>query len=280
MIVYINKEYLAIENAHISPFDRGFLFADGIYEVIRTYNKKLFRYDNHLSRLKRSLTEIKINFEEYGSLQRIIYELIEKNKIEGEAKVYLQITRGSGLPRTHTFPTQKNSPALFISTEEIQSQNKKIAEGVKVILHEDLRWLRCDIKSISLLPVVLANQKAKEAFAEEAILYRNGLITEGSHTNFFAVKDKTLFTAPLSNLILEGITRRTVLELCNQMKIEVKEKHIRKDELKKFNEFFLTSTTKEIMPIVQIDNLEVSSGMPGTITKKIQAAFKDLTKAY
>ena len=277
MILYINNSYVPVEDAFISPFDRGFLFADGVYESIRTYNKKLFRYDDHLERLKRSLREIGIGFDRFDSIEQIIYELIIRNKIQNEAFIYLQITRGSALPRTHCFPKSKTDPTLIISVTDYKSPKNKTGKGIKIILEEDLRWLRCDIKSTSLLPVVLANQRASEAGAEEAVLVRNGLITEGSHTNFFAVKEDTLFTAPLSNLILEGITRRVVLELCRQLNIKVREEHIRKDELKTYNEFFITSTTKEIAPIVQIDDWKIKIGTEGPITKKLQSAFKELT---
>ena len=277
MILYINNSYVPVEDAFISPFDRGFLFADGVYESIRTYNKKLFRYDDHLERLKRSLREIGIGFDRFDSIEQIIYELIIRNKIQNEAFIYLQITRGSALPRTHCFPKSKTDPTLIISVTDYKSPKNKTGKGIKIILEEDLRWLRCDIKSTSLLPVVLANQKASEAGAEEAVLVRNGLITEGSHTNFFAVKEDTLFTAPLSNLILDGITRRVVLELCKQLNIKVREEHIRKDELKTYKEFFITSTTKEIAPIVQIDDWKIKIGTEGPITKKLQSAFKELT---
>ncbi|NNL19697.1 MAG: hypothetical protein HKO83_00020, partial [Ignavibacteriaceae bacterium] len=212
MIVYVNNEYLPLENAHISPMDRGFLFADGVYESIRTYNKKLFRLNDHLERLKRSLAEIKIDHNDFDSFQEIVYGLIEKNKIKDEALIYVQITRGSAFPRSHRFPQQKTNSTIYISATDLPLNKGNKINGIKVILHEDLRWLRCDIKSTSLLPAVLVNQKAKEAGAEEAILHRNGLITEGSHTNFFAVKDDMVYTAPLSNLILEGITRRVVLD--------------------------------------------------------------------
>ena len=280
MIAYINNEFLPFDNASISPFDRGFLFADGAYESIRTYNKKLFRFEDHIERLKRSLKEIKIDYNNFDSLEKIIYELIKKNKVDNEALIYLQITRGSAFQRIHSFPEQRMISTVFISASHLPPRKEKISKGIKVILHEDLRWQRCDIKSISLLPVVLANQKAAEAGAEEAILHRNGLITEGSHTNFFAVKDCTIFTSPLSNLILEGITRRVVLELCNQLNIKVLEEHIKKNELKSFDEFFVTSTTKEIAPVVQIDESEINNRIPGQITKKLCAVFNDLTKVY
>lgn len=280
MIVYLNKNYSFIEDACISPLDRGFLFADGVYESIRTYNRKLFRYGDHLKRLRRSLAELKIDFDDFDTIEKIIYALIEKNKIKNEVLIYLQITRGSVFPRTHKFPESKNNPTIFISVNDLESKIDKLNKGIKVILQEDARWLRCDIKSTSLLPVVLANQKAYEAGAEEAILVRNGLITEGTHTNFFAVKEDTVFTAPISNLILDGITRKVVLELCNQLKIKVKEDHICKDGLKNYNEFFITSTTKEITPVVQIDDWEINSKISGTITKKLQSAFNELTKKY
>jgi len=280
MIVYLNKNYSFIEDTCISPLDRGFLFSDGVYESIRTYNRKLFRYDDHFERLKRSLAELKIDFDDFDSIEKIIYALIEKNEIKNEALVYLQITRGSAFPRTHKFPIIKTNPTIFISVNDLESKKDKPNKCIKVILHEDLRWLRCDIKSTSLLPVVLANQKAFEAGAEEAILVRNDLITEGTHTNFFAVKDYTVFTAPLSNLILDGITRKVVLELCNQLKIKVKEEHICKNELKNYNEFFITSTTKEITPIVQIDDWEINAGKSGGVTQKLQSAFTELTEKF
>jgi D-alanine transaminase len=280
MIVYLDKNYSSIKDACISPLDRGFLFSDGVYESIRTYNRKLFRYGDHLARLKRSLAELKIDFDDFDSIEKIIYALIEKNKIKNEALIYLQITRGSAFPRLHKFPITETNPTVFISVTDLQSKSSGLNKGIKVILQEDLRWLRCDIKSTSLLPVVLANQKAFEAGAEEAILVRNGFIMEGTHTNFFAVKDDSVFTAPLSNLILDGITRKVVLELCNQLKIKVKEEHIRKDELKTYKEFFITSTTKEITPLVRIDDWEINTRESGGVTKNLQSAFTELTEGY
>ncbi len=280
MIVYLNNDFRPLDGTNLSPFDRGFLFADGVYESIRTYNRKLFRYKDHLDRLKRSMKEIKIEFKEFDSLEGIIYDLIKKNNIEGEALVYLQITRGSSIPRTHSFPKEKISPTLFISVKEFAEDFAEQSKGVKVILQEDIRWLRCDIKSTSLLPVVLASQKATEENAVEAILVRDGLITEGTHTNFFAVKDETVFTAPKSRLILEGITRKMVLEFCAKFKIECREEFINKDDLKSFDEFFITSTTKEITPVISIDYWTINQGEPGKITKSLQAVFKKITEDY
>ena len=279
-MVYINNRIIPVEEAAISPFDRGFLFADGVYESIRTYNKKLFRHGDHIDRLKRSLKETKINFDGLSSIENILYELIKKNNIEKEALVYLQITRGTAFPRAHSFPKEKTTPTLFISVKEFKEDNDEQAKGVKVILQEDVRWLRCDIKSTSLLPVVLASQKASEEGAAEAIFMRDGLITEGTHTNFFAVKNETVYTAPRSRLILDGITRRIVLEFCEKFKIDFKEEFINKDDLKNFTEFFITSTTKEITPVVQIDYWSVNDEKPGKITLSLQSVFKKITEDY
>jgi len=280
MICFFNGQFLDLSEIKVSPFDRGFIFADGVYESIRTYNKKLFRYKDHLDRLKRSLKEIRIDFKEFDSLENIIYELMIKNDIEDEALAYLQITRGSAIPRTHSFPKEKISPTIFISVQNLKENTEEQTKGVKVILQEDVRWLRCDIKSTSLLPVILASQKATEENAAETILVRDGMITEGTHTNFFAVKDETIFTAPPSRLILEGITRKVVLEFCNKFRIDYREEFINKDHLKSFNEFFITSTTKEITPVTSIDYWTINDGEPGKITKSLQAVFKKLAEDY
>jgi D-alanine transaminase len=280
MICYFNGQFNDINETNLSPFDRGFLFADGVYESIRTYNGKLFRYEDHLDRLKRSLKEIKILYDDFNSLEKIIYDIINKNNIEGESLVYLQITRGSAIPRTHHFPSEKTDPTIFISVKELIENLDEQKNGVKVIFQEDIRWLRCDIKSTSLLPVVLASQKAKEENAVEAILVRDGVITEGTHTNFFAVKDETVYTAPKSRLILEGITRKVVLEFCQKFKMEYREEFINKDDLTNFTEFFITSTTKEVTPVIEIDYWKINQGEPGKITKSLQAVFKKVTEDY
>jgi D-alanine transaminase len=280
MICYFNGQFLNLPEIKLSPFDRGFLFADGVYESIRTYNKRLFRYEDHLERLKRSLKETRIDFKELDSIENIIYELMIKNDIDDEALAYIQITRGTAIPRTHSFPIEKITPTIFISVKEFKEDVEEQSKGVKVILQEDVRWLRCDIKSTSLLPVVLASQKAAEENAAEAILVRDGLITEGTHTNFFAVKNETVYTAPRSRLILGGITRKVVLEFCKKFNMDYHEEFINKDELKSFDEFFITSTTKEITPVITIDFWTVNEGEPGKITKSLQSVFKKITEDY
>jgi len=278
MIVFYNGKYIPLEDAAISPFDRGFLFADGVYESIRTYNGKLFKSEEHLQRLKRSLNEIQIRYSEPEKLEEIIYVLIKKNNLGEEALIYLQITRGSSIPRTHSFPEEEVEPTVFISSSPFETDEQEQKNGIKVSLQDDMRWMRCDIKSVSLLPIVLANQKAKEAGAEEAILVRDGLITEGTHTNFFAVKDNVVYTAPVSHFILAGITGGVVIELANDLNIHVKEEFIKEKDLKTFNEFFITSTTKEVTPVVQIDNWIINDGKTGNVTTKLQNAFSKLTE--
>jgi len=278
MIVFYNGRYIPLEDAAISPFDRGFLFADGVYESIRTYNGKLFKSEEHLQRLKRSLNEIQIRYSEPEKLEEIIYVLIKKNNLGEEALTYLQITRGSSIPRTHSFPEEDVEPTVFISSSPFETDEQEQKNGIKVSLQDDMRWMRCDIKSVSLLPIVLANQKAKEAGAEEAILVRDGLITEGTHTNFFAVKDNVVYTAPVSHFILAGITGGVVIELANDLNIHVKEEFIKEKDLKTFNEFFITSTTKEVTPVVQIDNWIINDGKTGNVTTKLQNAFSKLTE--
>ena len=280
MITYFNGAFTPIKDVSVSPFDRGFLFADGVYESICTYNRKLFKYEKHLHRLVRSLNEIRIRHNELEKLEDIIYELIKKNSIDKEALIYLQITRGSSTPRTHSFPEGDIEPTVFISVSPFETDKQEQKDGVKVSLQDDMRWMRCDIKSTSLVPNVLANQKAKEAGAEEAILVRDGLITEGTHTNFFAVKDNVVYTAPVSHYILAGITRGVVIELANDLNIRVEEEFIKEKDLKTFNEFFITSTTKEVTPVVQIDDWVVGSGKPGKISTQLQETFKSLINNY
>lgn len=277
MIIYLNGDFLSHEEAKLSPFDRGFLFADGVYEVIRTYNGNLFRFEDHLNRLKRSLTSINLEYD-LTNLKNIICSLIEKNSLlNNECLIYIQVTRGISFPRTHHFP-ELPKPTIFISVTKINDNKPNLTNGVNVITQEDLRWQRCDIKSISLLPSVLANQQANENGAAETILYRNGLITEGTHTNFFAIKNSMVFTAPEGNRILSGVTRKVVLELCKKLDIIVKEEFIKKDDLQTFEEFFITSTTKEILPVLKIDLFAVPGNKPGKLTVKLQNEFKNLTK--
>jgi D-alanine transaminase len=275
MIVYFNGNFLELEEVKISPFDRGFLYADGIYEVMRTYSGKLFRYNDHLERLKNSLDSIKIIYEGIDSLETNIYKLFRLNYYTNpNLSVYMQVTRGVSFPRKHSFPDGKVSPTVFVSVTSIDNDTKIIHKGIKAILEEDLRWSRCNIKSISLLPAVLANQHAVEEGAGEAILIRDEHLMEGSHTNFWGIKNGEVWTAPLSNLILPGVTRTVILELCKKEGIKVIEQAIHKHDIKNFDEFFVSGTTTEIKPVIQIDEYIVGNGKPGEVTSKIFDAYQ------
>ena len=276
MIVYFNSQFLPLEKVKISPFDRGFLFGDGVYEAIRTYNKKIFCLLEHIERLKHSLNELDINFQSFSDLENIIYKTAELNRVEKDFSVYLQITRGTSLPRTHNYK-ETIEPNIFLYVNPIKDHHNELEKGVKAILEKDIRWLRCDIKSILLVPSILANQKAILKDNYEAIFFRDDFITEGSHTNFFAVKNNKLFTAPLSNYILQGVTRGVVLNLCKENKIDFREEYININRLKEFEEFFITGTTTEITPVVQIDDWIVNDSKPGKITRLIQDLFFKLT---
>lgn len=272
MFVYFNDKYIPHEDVRLSPFDRAFLFADGVYEALRTYNEKLFRLDDHLERLRYSLTQLEIPFNDFSLIEEITSKLARINNITNDYSVYLQISRGVSFPRTHNYEDDL-IPNVFAFIKPIKDNSREIKDGVKVILEKDLRWLRCDIKSTSLLPSVMANQGAVRKNAYEAILFRNDFITEGSHTNFFAVKNNKVFTAPISNYILNGVTRKVVLELCSKNKIDFSEEYLKPGEIKTFAEFFITGTTTEIMPIVQIDDWVVGDGKPGILTRTIQEIF-------
>ena len=266
----------------ISPFDRGFQYADGVYEVLRTYNKKYFMLKEHLERLKYSLGEIKINeFDLYKELPGIFDQLIHKNGFEkDEVTVYLQITRGEAFPRTHHFPKDKTKPTVVITAWPVSQNYELNKNGVKIILENDIRWARCDIKSVSLLPNVLMNQKAFENGAYETVWIKDGYLTEGTHTNFFGVRYGKVFSYPLSNNILPGITRIAVNGLCRKLKIEFVNEGIKENEIQKYNEFFITGTTTEVMPVTYINGTAVADGKPGGVSMKILNAFYELTSNH
>lgn len=275
MFVYFNGKYLSLDEVKISPFDRGFLFGDGVYEVIRTYNGKLFRLNSHLKRLNNSLSKINLNFSNLDDFESIAYALAEMNNLfPDDFSTYIQITRGTNLSRQHYYENNLK-PTVFVTVTKVKNNMEQVRDGVKVILTNDIRWLRCDIKSISLLPAVMSKTKAINSGAYDSIFHRDNKITEGSHTNFFGVKDGVVYTAPLSNLILEGITREVVIELCNKNKLRVIEDYIKVDDLKIFDEFFITGTISEIIPVVQINDLIVGDGLPGKLTCLIQRYFYD-----
>jgi len=277
MIAYFNGQFMQKDEVRISPDDRGFLFADGVYEVIRVYNGKLFRAEDHLERMTRSLGELRIRGVNVPEFRDISEELIRENHLDKEgAVVYIQITRGATFPRKHVFPEEDTPPTLYAFAAPFASPLQQWEEGVKIILVSDIRWTRCDIKTVSLLPNALGNQQAKENGAAEAVFVRDGVITEGSHTNFAAVSEGQLLTFPECNYILPGITRKVVLELCGELDIPVREFPVFEKDLKNADECMILGTTTEVMPVVQVDDRMVGDGKPGQITMKLHHAFRRL----
>ena len=270
-IVY-NGELSKRETIAIDIEDRGYQFGDGIYEVIRIYNGKLFAWEGHVERLFASAKKIRLEIPyTWGQLKKILEDLIAKNNLV-TGTVYLQFTRGVS-PRKHAFPGTEILPTFVAYTRDSERPVKQMETGVETWIVEDKRWLHCDIKSLNLLGNILAYEDAHKEGCYEAILNRGGKITEGSHTNVAIIVDGVLITHPANNLILNGITRQIILKLCEQLSIPVKEREFTPKELIEANEVFLTSTTLEITPVVKVNGQLIGKG-PFLITKKLQAAFR------
>ncbi len=277
-IYYVNGSYQNRADALISVEDRGFNFSDGVYEVIGFKKKKILNFKKHTRRLKKSLNELKISnpFKNFKSLELIILNLIKHNYIEN-GFIYLQITRGSA-KRNHLFPNNIK-PNIVIFTF-FNKDIKNLLKGVKVGISEDLRWLRCDIKSISLLPNLLEKQKASKKGFYEIWQSRNNQITEGSTSNAFIIDSKNvIMTHPANNLILGGVTRDCVINIAKSNDFFVKENAFTINDIKKCKEAFLTSTTVGVLPVIKIDEFLVNNGKPGKITLEIMDLYnKYLTK--
>lgn len=276
MIVYLNGQYIPRQQASIDVDDRGFLFADGIYEVIHSYEGHLFQMDAHLRRMEHGLRSLHIAMDDMQAVREVAGRLIVENGLtHGEATVYVQITRGSA-PRTHYFPPAGTPPTVYVAATRFTPQPAQAEEGIAVILVPDLRWARCDIKSVALLPNVLARQQAVEAGVGDAIFVRDGVALEGTSSNFFGVFDGEVVTAPKTNYILPGITRDVAIRLCADIGVPVREAPILEHRLGEAEELFLTSTIVEIRPIVRLNGHPVGTGAPGPVTRRIQQAFRDL----
>jgi D-alanine transaminase len=273
--VYFDGRFIQKSEVRVSPDDRGFLLGDGVYEVAAAYDGRFVALDRHMERLRRSLVEARIDTSVADPLETVFDELLERNGFaeSGKTMVYLQVTRGAA-PRTHAFPKGGCRPTVYGFAAPFSPEMDVISSGTSAITRPDMRWSRCDIKVISLIANCMANQDAKEAGAYEAILVRDGFALEGTHTSFFAVKDGVVQTAPLSNLILPGITREIVIEASLRAGIEVREEAIPADELHKADELFITGTTTEVVPILKLDGKPVASGSPGAVTLRIQELYR------
>ncbi len=277
-VVYVNGKFLPRAEAVVSVEDRGFVFGDGVYEVLRAIRGRLFATRFHNERLEKSLDGIRITLradDSPSSFVDIGRQLLRDNGLlDGEATLYIQVTRGA-TTRAHHFPVTDIAPTIYISAARFTPFTELGETGAAAITHPDLRWGRCDLKTLNLLPNVLASQTAKEQGAFEAMLIRDGVVTEGAKTNFFGVVDGTLRTHPCDSHILPGITRSVLRDLAAQVGIELDESPITVDEIPGLSELFLTGTTTDVMPVVQLDGRYVGDGKPGELTRKLQRVLSE-----
>ncbi|WP_295623288.1 D-amino acid aminotransferase [uncultured Nitrosomonas sp.] len=273
-MIYLNGKFMPIEEAFIPVLDRGFIFGDGVYEVIPVYSRKPFRLTEHLMRLQHSLDGIRLKNPFSNEEWRNILEQVITNNDGEDQYIYLHITRGVA-KRDHAFPANVPPTVFIMSNPLLQPSEELLKNGASAVTANDNRWVRCDVKAISLLPNILLRQLAVDVQALETILIRNGFLTEGSASNIFIVKNKMLLAPPKSNLMLPGITYDVVLELAaaNQIPHEIRE--IYETEIRIADEILLTSSTKEIMPITLLDNKPVGDGKPGEFFRQLHALYQE-----
>jgi D-alanine transaminase len=275
-LAYLNGEYLPIEDAKVSVLDRGFLFGDGVYEVIPFYCDKGLGLHEHLQRLEQSLAAIEITSPlSTGQWQTVFEKLLSASDAENNG-IYFQITRGAPPARIHAFPGDEVKPTVFAFAMPLTKG--KLNAGIKTITREDMRWKNCFIKSLNLLPNCMANQTAVIEKANETIFIEDDFVTEGSSSNVFIVKDGTVSTTPATSRILNGITRRFVLKILHELSIPVKERAISQAELENADEIWVTSSTREIAPVIQLNELTISNGKPGKLWQQVYPAYMALTK--
>ena len=272
--VYLNGEYLPENEAKISIFDRGFLFADGIYEVTTVVDGKLIGFDGHIKRLQRSSDELKMGIKvDADEMLKIHQELVKLNNIK-QGMIYLQYTRGNPGDRDFAFPPADTPPTLVLFTQEKQVVDTPIEQnGLKVISVEDLRWGRRDIKTVQLLFPSLAKMEAKARGADDAWLVQDGFVTEGTSNNAYIVKDGTIITRDLSNDILHGITRKSILECAELLQMKVEERPFTVEEAANADEAFATSASGFSNPIVEIDGKPIGTGKPGPVSGQLREVY-------
>lgn len=276
---WLNGRFLPLSDAHVSVLDRGFLFGDGIYEVIPVYGGRLFRLPQHLKRLRNSLDGVRItNPMSDSEWETMLKELVTRNEGSDQA-VYLQVTRGVAPKRDHAFPAGIQPTVFGMSNTLTVNREAAAEQGVRAITLDDIRWSLCNLKAITLLPNVLLRQQAIEADTAEAILINKGKAIEGAASNLFIVKNGLLITPPNSNCLLPGVTRDLVIELAANNSIPYREADIPADDLFKADEIWLTSSTREISPVIQLDNTAVGDGKPGPLWQKILVLYRDYTDA-
>ena len=276
---FLNGKFLPLADTQVSVMDRGFLFGDGVYEVIPAYGGKLFRLNHHLDRLQNSLDGIRLaNPLSNSAWREILNEVLEHNReqtgVSNDQSVYLQVTRGSAAKRDHSFP-DRITPTVFVFSNPIAEPDPvSTTQGIAAITLDDIRWQYCDIKAITLLPNVLLRQQAADSNAAEALLIRNGLVIEGSASNVFVIRDGAILTPPKGEQMLPGITRDLVLELAEQHALPCHETDISEDALRQADEVWVTSSTREIVPVTSLDGKAVGDGLPGPVWKSMIELYR------
>jgi D-alanine transaminase len=271
-LCYLNGDWLPLQEARISPLDRGFIFGDGIYEVVPVYQRQLFRFPQHMARLERSLGEVRIANPFDRSGWRAVIDRVVAACPADDQSIYLQVTRGVA-KRDFAFPDDVQ-PTVFVMTSPFQRPSAEAREsGVLAVTREDERWARCDIKSVSLLGAVLARQFAVDQNAQEVVQFREGWLTEGSSSNVWVVKNGTVSGPPRDRRILEGIRYGFIGELCAASSIPFSERRIARAEVASADELMLTSASREVLPITRLDGKAVGNGRPGPIYLRLRAAY-------
>lgn len=270
--VLINEHLVDEQDAKVPYNDRGYVFGDGIYEYIRTYNNNIFTAKPHFERLIRSAKEIGLELKyNVDELTELIQELLAANGVVNGG-VYIQVTRGAA-PRDHAFPTPSVEANVMAFTKTYERPYKLLEEGINAITTEDIRWLRCDIKSLNLLGNVLAKERAVKYNAQEAIQHRGDIVTEGSSSNVYAIKAGEIYTHPVNNYILNGITRMVIKDIAEEKGISFNEGTFTVDFLRNADEIIVSSTSIEVMPVVKLDGEQVGDGEVGPVTKSLQEGF-------
>ncbi|MCI2948281.1 D-amino-acid transaminase [Staphylococcus caledonicus] len=270
--VFINGEFINQEDAKVSYEDRGYVFGDGIYEYIRAYDGKLFTVTEHFERFIRSAGELQIDLGyTVEELIDIVRQLLEVNEIKSGG-VYIQATRGVA-PREHSFPTPEVKPVLMAFAKSYDRPYEDLKNGINAVTVEDIRWLRCDIKSLNLLGNVLAKEYAVKYNASEAIQHRGETVTEGASSNVYAIKDGKIYTHPVNNYILNGITRKVIKWITEDYELPFIEETFDVEFLKNADEIIISSTSAEVMPVIKLDGETVGDGNVGPITRKLQEGF-------
>ncbi len=277
-IIYLNGEWLEDSAAKVSVFDRGFLFADAIYEVIPAYAGNFFRFEEHIQRLNAGLQQIKMDYHlDVPEWQQIAQDLLARNELKN-ASLYLQVTRGTYPTRSHDLP-KSLTPTLIAFVSElppVYDHEKKQIESIRAITAEDIRWNRCDIKTTGLLANCLLLQQALESGADDTILVRKGKALEGTASNLFMVKNKQVITPPLGQTILAGVTREFVILLVKQLGMEMIERDIPEEELVNASEIWLTSSNKEIRPVVELNHVKIGTGIVGEVWEQVNQRYQEL----